>query len=293
MTSWIVRGLAAASVLVLAACGEQSDGQGADRPVPDPLRIATEGAYPPYNMTDAAGNLTGFDVDVVREVCARIKVECRIVAQNWDGIIPGLQTGKYDAIAAGMSITEERERVVAFTQGYATTPAYFVALNDSPLQDIDTGLERVNLTDLDEAEKAALATLRERLKGRTVGVQSATIHANFLDEYLAGTVSVRRYDTQENLALDLAAGRIDAGLADASAWEAFLDSPEGRNASFFGPGFDGGLFGRGMGIAIRQNEPALLDALNGALASMQQDGTLKRLSEQWFGFDASMPAETR
>lgn len=280
----------AAALLLLAACGEgDKQAQGAaDKPVPNPLRVATEGAYPPYNMVDTAGNLIGYDMDVMREVCVRIKVECRITAQAWDGIIPGLQAGKYDVIIAGMSITEERRQVVDFTKGYATTPAYFVALNDSPLHQLSLGLERINLNEIDTTEEAAIAALRDALKGKSVGVQNATIHANFVEDTLGGVVSIRRYDTQENLALDLASGRIDVGLADSTAWEAFLDSEAGQKAGFVGPGFDGGPFGQGLGIAVRKGEERLLDALNGALASMREDGTLKRMAEQWFGFDASV-----
>lgn len=280
-----------AALMLLAACGDggnqaQTAG-GAEKPVPNPLRVATEGAYPPYNMMDTGGNLVGFDVDVMREICGRIKVECQIVAQNWDGIIPGLQAGKYDAIIAGMSITEERRQAVDFTQSYAITPAYFVALNDSPLHQLDLGLERINLDEVDTTEEAAIAALKSALRGKSVGVQSATIHANFVDDILGGLADVRRYDTQENLALDLAAGRIDVGLADSTAWEPFLDSEAGQKAGFVGPGLDGGPFGQGLGIAIRKGEDRLLDALNGALAQMREDGTLKRLAEQWFGFDAS------
>jgi len=285
----IAAALTVAASLLLGGCGDdRAADQAADRPVPDPLRIATEGAYPPFNMVDPAGNLIGFDVDVAKQICARLKVECMIVAQNWDGIIPGLQTGKYDAILAGMSITEEREKVVDFSQGYASTPAYFVAPDASPLQQVPTGLEKVNLTEIDAAEQADIDTLRAALSGKTVGVQTATIHANFLDTYLGNAITIRRYDTQDNLALDLASGRIDAGLADGTAWEPFLDSPQGQGLGFFGPSFDGGLFGRGQGVALRKGEDRLREAIDGAITEMKQDGTLRELAMQWFGFDGSM-----
>jgi octopine/nopaline transport system substrate-binding protein len=283
---------AVAAMLLLAGCGEgdkraETAAAGADKPLPSPVRVATEGAYPPYNMLDPAGNLIGYDIDVMREICARAKIECAITAQAWDGIIPGLQAGKYDAIIAGMSITEERRRAVDFTQSYATTPAYFVALEGSPLHRLSLGLERIGLDEIDTTEAAAIAALKEALRGKSVGVQNATIHANFVDDTLGGAVSIRRYDTQDNLALDLAAGRIDVGLADSTAWEAFLDSEAGRNAGFVGPGFDGGPFGAGLGIAVRKGEARLLETLDGALTAMREDGTLKRIAEQWFGFDAS------
>ncbi|WP_119679842.1 transporter substrate-binding domain-containing protein [Indioceanicola profundi] len=290
MKKRIAAALALAATLALAGCGDdQPSGQaGVDTPVPDPLRIATEGAYPPYNMTDPSGKLIGFEIDLANEICRRLEVACQITAQNWDGIIPGLQAGRYDAIMAGMSITTERQQVVDFTTGYATTPGYFVALNDSPLHQLDTGLERVNLTVIDPVEQTAIDQMKEALKGKTVGVQVATIHANFLDTYLGDVVSIRRYDTQENLALDLSAGRIDAGLADAVAWSPFLNSPAGQNAGYIGPGFDGGVFGQGIGIAVRKDEPRLLAALNDTIAAMKEDGTIRQMAEQWFGFDASM-----
>jgi octopine/nopaline transport system substrate-binding protein len=101
------------------------------------VRIATEGAYPPWNATDSSGELVGFEVDLAKELCQRMDAECEIVAQAWEGIIPALQAGKYDAIMAGMSITEERQQVIDFTQSYWTTPAYFAVLKDSDLAAAD------------------------------------------------------------------------------------------------------------------------------------------------------------
>ncbi|HYC05149.1 MAG TPA: transporter substrate-binding domain-containing protein [Azospirillaceae bacterium] len=276
---------------LLAGCGDdKNDAPATDaRGLPSPIRIATEGAYPPFNYFDPSGKVIGLDIDIVEEMCRRLEAKCEITPQNWDGIIPGLQAGKYDAIIAGMSITDERRQAVAFTQGYATTPGYFVTLKDNPLQQVVIEPPRLNLNEIDPAEQAALDKLKTALKGKTVGVQQATIHANFLEKYLGDSVSIRRYDTQENLALDLASNRIDAGLADIIAWKPFLESQPGQNAKTFGPGLDGDVFGQGMGIALRKEDTKLLEAFNGALTAMKQDGTLKRLSEARAGFDASMP----
>lgn len=293
MKKWIAA-LALAGVTALAGCGQndqagQSAGTKAVGGVPNPLRVATEGAYPPYNMVDASGDLVGFEIDMMKDVCKRMGTECQFVAQAWDGMIPALQAGRFDAIVAGMSITDERAQAVDFSAGYTTTPAYLVSANANPLQQEDFGVEKVDLTEITPEEQAAIDKLRAALKGKVMGVQTATIHANFAEQFLGDVVTLRRYDTQENLALDMQTGRIEVGLADAVTWNAFLQRPEGKDFSFFGPGFDGGLFGRGQGIAIAKNRPDLLAALNKALAEMKADGTMKNLSVQWFGFDTAMP----
>ncbi|MDE1149203.1 MAG: transporter substrate-binding domain-containing protein [Azospirillaceae bacterium] len=258
-----------------------------DRGVPDPLRVATEGAYPPFNVAEPDGTLKGFEIDLAKDLCHRLGVRCEITAQAWDGIIPGLQAGKYDVILAGMSATEERRQAVDFTIPYAVTAAYFVAPKDSPLTKVDYGLQRLDLSNMDEASTTALDKLKAALKGKTVGVQVATIHANFLDTYLADTVTIRRYDTQQNLALDLATGRIDAGLADMTGWQPFLEGTDGQNSAVFGPGIAGGLFGPGIAVALAKGDGRLLDALNGAITAAKEDGSLKKMAEQWFHFDAS------
>lgn len=287
----LMAALALAGVMALSGCGKDETKQAAPAAggIPNPLRVATEGAYPPYNMVDASGNLIGFEIDMMKDVCKRMGTECQFMAQAWDGMIPALQAGRFDAIVAGMSITDERLAAVDFSKGYTTTPAYLVSANANPLQDVDYAIERIDLTEISPEEQAAIDKIKGLLKGKVLGVQTSTIHANFADKYLADVVEIRRYDTQENLALDLQTGRVEIGLADAITWNAFLQRPEGKDFSYFGPGFDGGLFGRGQGIAIAKGRTELLAALDKAIAEMKADGTMKNLSVQWFGFDSSMP----
>jgi octopine/nopaline transport system substrate-binding protein len=97
------------------------------------VKIATEGAYAPWNLTGAGGKLEGFEIDLANDLCARMKVKCEIVAQDWDGIIPALNAKKYDAIMAGMSNTDERKKVIEFSTSYANSPNGFLVAKNSPL----------------------------------------------------------------------------------------------------------------------------------------------------------------
>ncbi|MEM7252990.1 MAG: lysine/arginine/ornithine ABC transporter substrate-binding protein [Pseudomonadota bacterium] len=250
------------------------------------VRIATEGAYAPWNFTDSSGKLVGFELDLAAELCARMKAKCDIVAQAWDGIIPALQAGKYDAIMAGMSITDKRKKVITFSRSYAATPAKFVVLNNSPFASLTTQAAHLQLDDVDADEKAAIATLIEAFKGKTIGVQTSTTHENFLRENLGSDVDIRTYDTQENLDLDLEAGRVDAALASMSYWVPLLESDKGKGMKMVGPGMTGGPFGAGVGVGIRQADQALAELSRKAIAGVLADGTCSRLAKQWFGFDA-------
>jgi octopine/nopaline transport system substrate-binding protein len=251
------------------------------------VRIATEGAYPPWNATDSSGELVGFEIDLAKDLCQRMAVECEIVAQDWEGIIPALQAGKYDVIMAGMSITDERRQVITFSKPYADTPAAFAVLGDSDLASYNGTTDRIDLDEGGANEQAALDELKQALEGKTIGVQVATTHQNFVDEHLSEVVEVRRYDTQENLDLDLGSGRIDAALADLSYWHPLLESEHGEDLVLIGPGLTGGPFGAGVGAGIRQEDKDLVEMLNQAIEAAKADGTITRLSEQWFGFDAS------
>lgn len=249
------------------------------------VRIATEGAYPPWNATDSSGQLVGFEIDLANDLCQRMAVKCEIVAQDWEGIIPALTAGKYDVIMAGMSITDERMKVINFSDNYADEPAYFAVLKDSDLASYKTDLDLANLEEVDGKEQAAIDSLKEALAGKSVGVQVATTHANFLDQYLGDAVDIRSYDTQENLDLDLQAGRVDAALASGSYWYPLMKTEKGADFALIGPGFNGGPFGKGVGAGIRQEDTDLVEMFNKAIAGAKEDGTINRLAEQWFGFD--------
>ena len=251
------------------------------------IKIGTEGAYPPWNGTNAAGELEGAEIDLVFDLCKRMKAECELVAQDWDGIIPALQNGKYDAIMAGMSITTERMEVINFSQGYANEPASFSVLKSSPLASLKFS-GKVNMDALDGKSKKLLKSLKKTLKGATVGVQGSTTHENFVKQVLGDTVTMKSYDTQENLELDLSVGRIDAALSDQGSMEKFMESDNGKNIAFIGPGLGGGPFGGGVGVGLRKADTDLLKMFNKAIDEARADGSLEKHFSKWFGKDISM-----
>lgn len=251
----------------------------------DTIRFATEGAFPPYNFTKPDGTLGGFEIDFVQDICRRIKAKCEVVAQNWDGIMPGLTGGKYDAIIAGMAITAKRREVIDFTVPYVSAPTRFGTLKGGGLEDLPGTGARFNLTTDEAGATAAIDALKARLKGKTLGLQLSTIQADFANTYLKGTVEIRSYKTSDDILLDLAAGRVDAMLASAANIQAAIDKPGGQDLVFTGPGFGGGVIGIGTGIGVRKTDPELLALLDGAIKDARADGTIARLSTQWFKLD--------
>ena len=248
------------------------------------IRIATEGAFPPWNAVDTTGKPIGFDIDVGMALCARARLKCEFVAQAWDGIIPALNVGKFDAIMAGMSITEKRMQVIAFSDPYALTSNYFVVSKSSGLPEM-ASTSKVNLSSEAEEERALLQALKDNLKGKIIGMQGSTNAEAFVRAYLGDTVEIRTYDKQDNLNLDLVAGRIDGGLADYSVWKAFLESKDGAMAVLYGPRISGGLFGPGVGIGLRKHDKELAEKFNDAIEAIETDGALREISLKWFGAD--------
>lgn len=249
------------------------------------IRIATEGAYVPWNFTGAGGKLEGFEIDLANDLCTRMKAKCEIVAQDFDGLIPALNARKFDAIMAGVSITEKRLQSIDFSRSYASVDNGILVAKDSDLQKALGPKVRLNLdTQQTEAEKA-LANVKTALKGKTIGVQGSTTHAGFAERYFGQDVDVREYKTTEQHDLDLLGGRIDAILADATALQGTLGKPEFKDYVLAGPGFSGGVLGRGVGTGIRKEDKDLKALFDGAINAAIADGTVKRLSEKWFKVD--------
>ena len=260
----------------------------------DKVKIGTEGAYPPWNSKDASGNLIGFEVELANWLCIYAEHDCTIVEQDWDGMIPALLMRKFDLIMAGMSITAERQKTITFSQGYADEVAQLAVMKGSSLEGMDTP-SGINLSLGGSDVKSALKTLTGVLAGKTVCVQTATIHQNFLDSGDVGSVKVRTYKTQDEVNLDLAAGRCDAALAAAVAFTDYAEK-SGKSVVLVGPTFSGGAFGNCVGVGVRQasdstigkRDAQLLKDFNAAIDTARKQGKISELAIKWFGFDASM-----
>ena len=227
------------------------------------LRIGVEGAYPPFSWKEADGTLKGFDIDLAFALCEKMGRECELVEQDWDGMIPALLAKKYDAIIASMSINEERKKRVDFSDKYYNTPARFVAAEDSGL----------------DVSPAGLA-------GKAVGVQRGTTHQCFMEKVYPDA-DLRLYPTQEEVFIDLAAGRIDTQVSDSiQADEGFLKTDAGKGFAFVGAvQFDLQCHGEGAGIAVRKGEDELREAFNAAITAVREDGTYRSINDKYFDFD--------
>lgn len=255
------RSALAATSLVLAG---KAVGQ-----APQPLRIGFAVGYAPFSEIGTNGQLQGFEVDVAQALCARLGLQCTQLILEFDGLIPALQSRKIDAIMASMSITPERQQVIAFSSPYYYSPARLVMRSDTR----------------GDASPAGL-------KGKRVGVERGTIHERFLAEQFPG-IQLLRYATQDQVFLDLKSGRLDATLVDAViAQFGFLNHADGRGFGFVGPDFgkDQRYYGKGIGVGLRKGEAATLGRrIDEALAALRASGALKTLNDRYFNFDLVAP----
>ncbi|AMB85457.1 ABC transporter substrate-binding protein [Pseudomonas agarici] len=230
-----------------------------------PLKVGIEAAYPPFASKAPDGSIVGFDYDIGNALCEEMKVKCVWVEQEFDGLIPALKVRKIDAILSSMSITDDRKKSVDFSNKYYNTPARLVMKQGTVISD--------NLVEL---------------KGKNIGVQRGSIHNRFADEVLKPLgAQIKPYSSQNEIYLDVAAGRLDGTVADATLLQdGFLKTDAGKGFAFVGPQFtDEKFFGDGIGIAVRKGDKVNLDKLNAAIAAIRANGKYKQIQDKYFDFD--------
>ena len=251
-----IRFLAAASIAALSLVSGAAMAE-------DKIVIGTEGAYPPFNELKQDGTLVGFDIDIAKALCEEMKASCTFVTSDWDGIIPALQAKKFDAIIASMSITPERLEKVDFSGKYYNTPPAIAVPKDSTITEATA----------------------EGLKGKTIGAQSSTSHANYVEKHFA-VADEKLYPTADEYKLDVAAGRIDGVVDDIVVLTDWVKSDAGACCKILAPlPIDEEINGKGAGIAVRKGETALADKFTAAIAAIRANGKYKEIQDKYFDFD--------
>ena len=228
------------------------------------LRVGLNPAYEPFESKTATGEIVGFDVDIANALCAQIKRKCVFVESEWDSIIAGLQAKKFDVVISSMSITPERARVVDFTKRYYKTPSAIVV------------------------KKSVKYDGPASLKGMKIGVLKASTQEKWaLGELKPAGVNVVPYQSQNQVYLDIQAGRIDGTVADkVEVNGGFLRKPEGKDYGYVGPDqYDVKYYGEGIGIALRKGQGDLKKQLNDAIDAIRANGTYDRIAKKYFDFD--------
>lgn len=227
------------------------------------LRIAIDPTYKPFTYKTESGEPAGFDVDIAKALCDELKSKCVFVEQAWDGMIPGLQAKKYDAIISSMSITEERKQAVDFTSKYYNTPSCVVVKSA-----LNLGPEAANF------------------KGKKLGVLKASTQEKYaMGELQPAGATIVPYDAQDQVYLDIKSGRLDGTVADVVEVNGgFLSTPDGKDYACAGARvpveFEAKYFGGGVGVAIRKEDTALRDALDVGIKAIRDNGKWKELADK-------------
>jgi polar amino acid transport system substrate-binding protein len=218
------------------------------------VRIATEGAYAPYNFVDDTGKPAGFEIDLAAALCEKAAIECEIVTNDWDSIIPNLLAGNYDAIMAGMSITDERLQTIDFSQNYMLPdPSKFVTHSGSTLD-------------------------FTKLTGAKIGVQSGTIQEAYAKANFATGNTIVAFGTADQAMADLAAGNLDTILAD----NAYLEPVVAASNDAIVFSGEPIMIGNGIGVGLRKGDTELASKFNAAIDALKADGTINTLITKWF-----------
>ena len=226
------------------------------------VRIASEGARPPYNYLEN-NKLAGFEIDLGRDLCARMKVSCSFIAQDWDGLIPGLLARRYDAIMAAMEITGDAQKKIAFTKPYIRMPSAFMTLKQGANLDMSPA----------------------GLDGKAIGVELGGTHQAYLEDVYKRS-EIHPYATLEEAILDLGEGRLDAVIGDKDAIAEYMKTRKEAQCCVLSADVphDPAYFGDGIGIGLRKQDKALKALFEKALDSCIAEGAFAKIRAKYFDF---------
>ena len=225
------------------------------------LRFGVDPSYAPFESKAADGSLVGFDIDLGNAICAELKVKCKWVESDFDGMIPGLKAKKFDGVISSMTVTPAREKVIDFSNELFSGPTSLVFKKGSGLDETP-----------------------ESLKGKTVGYEQGTIQEAYAKAVLdkAG-VKTRAYAHQDQVYADLISGRLDASIQDMLQAElGFLKSPQGAGYEVSKP-VDSELLPSKTAIGINKGNKELQALLNKGIKALHDDGTYSKIQKKHFG----------
>ncbi|MDX7952703.1 transporter substrate-binding domain-containing protein [Lichenihabitans sp. Uapishka_5] len=244
------------------------------------VTVVTEGAYEPWNLTNPDGTVGGFEPEMLKDLCGRMKIECKVVTSDFDSAIPSLVAGKYDVVMDALSITDDRKKTIAFSDPYAATPAVFVTDKTSPLANAAGTGTTIKLEN--DGATPTMDALRKAFKGKTIGIQTATVYTPFVINNFKDVATIREYKTSPEHDLDLVAGRIDLAFDDATYFTSAFAKPENKDMAYTGPQINGMIWGPGEAFGFRKEDTDLTAMFNKAITEAKADGTLEKLSQKWF-----------
>ncbi|APO69813.1 amino acid ABC transporter substrate-binding protein (plasmid) [Rhizobium gallicum] len=229
----------------------------------DKVIVGFDGSYPPFASVGTDGQLQGFDVDLVKAVCATEKLQCELKNVPYDGIFAALDSGKISVIAAGMNITDERKQKYAMPGPYLKSPLAFLTTANSSF----------------DGTKATLS-------GSEIGTVGASVFEKYLNAKLASEIDVKTYDSMDAAVLDLDAGRVAAVFGELVQLQpAYVQAKPNTYKIAGEPVNDSTYAGQGKGLIVRLADKALADKLNDGISAIAADGTHAQLTKKWFGVE--------
>lgn len=249
MRKWCGVSLFIATLSIFIAIALIGSAQAADRPV---LRVGTDATFPPFEFVNEKGQYVGFDMDLIRLIGAELGMDVRIVNTSFDGLIPGLMANQFDCIIAGMTVTDERAKSVAFSTPYFNAGQVIVVrTNDQSIHGVGD------------------------LKGKVVTTQLGTTGQLVVDK-MTGLKEHRVFNTVPEAVQEVLQGRADAAVIDLPVAADFLRSQPGK-FKIVGKPFTNEVYA----IAVRKDNPALLAKINQALKQIEASGKFDALYKEW------------